>query len=140
MRRQVDAIPGDALDRRIGEERPDELGRLAAAFNRLLTRAQSATEQQQRFIADASHELRTPVTALQGHARIVDRAAQRGDLEQARESARIVAETSARLGGRWPNCWSWRERAAGEGSLRRCVSTVPPPRPATSCARCTQDA
>ena len=37
MRRQVDAIPGDALDRRIGEGRPDELGRLAAAFNRLLS-------------------------------------------------------------------------------------------------------
>jgi signal transduction histidine kinase len=97
MRRQVDAIPGDELDRRIGEGRPDELGRLAAAFNRLLARAQRATEEQQRFIADASHELRTPVTALQGHARIVDRAAQRGDLEQARESALIVAQTSARL-------------------------------------------
>lgn len=97
MRRQVDAIPGDALERRISEGRPDELGRLAAAFNRLLQRTQLATEQQQRFVADASHELRTPITALQGHARIVARAAERGDLEQARESAQIVAETGDRM-------------------------------------------
>ncbi len=97
MRRQVDAIPGDELDRRIGEGRPDELGRLAAAFNRLLGRAQQATEQQQRFIADASHELRTPVTALHGHARIAARAAERGELEQVKESALIVMDTSARL-------------------------------------------
>ena len=97
MRRQVDAIPGDALDRRIGEGRPDELGRLAVAFNRLLARAQRATLEQQRFVADASHELRTPVTALQGHARIVARAADRGDLDQVRESAQIVAEQSTRL-------------------------------------------
>jgi signal transduction histidine kinase len=98
MRRQVDAIPGHELDRRISEGRPDELGRLAAAFNRLLTRAQRATQEQQQFVADASHELRTPVTSLQGHAHIVVRAAGRGDLEQVRESAQIVADESGRLG------------------------------------------
>ncbi|HET6848127.1 MAG TPA: HAMP domain-containing sensor histidine kinase [Gaiellales bacterium] len=97
MRREADAIPGDHLDRRIDEGRHDELGRLAAAFNRLLARAQAATEQQRQFVADASHELRTPVTALQGHARIVARATERGDLEQARESATIVADTGARM-------------------------------------------
>jgi two-component system, OmpR family, sensor kinase len=98
MRRQVDAIPGHALDRRIGEGRPDELGRLAVAFNRLLARAERATQEQQRFVADASHELRTPVTALQGHARIIARAADRGDLDQVRESAQIVSDQSGRLG------------------------------------------
>ena len=97
MRRQADAIPGDALDRRLSEGSPDELGRLAAAFNRLLARAERATEEQQRFVADASHELRTPVTALQGHARIVARAAERGDLEQVHESAGIVSTESERL-------------------------------------------
>jgi two-component system sensor histidine kinase MprB len=97
MRRQADAIPGDALDRRLSEDSGDELGRLAAAFNRLLARAQRATEEQQRFVADASHELRTPVTALQGHARIVARAAERGDLEQVHESAGIVSDESERL-------------------------------------------
>ena len=97
MRRQADDIPGDELDRRLSEGSSDELGRLAAAFNRLLARAEQATEEQQRFVADASHELRTPVTALQGHARIVVRAAERGDLDQVHESAGIVSAESERL-------------------------------------------
>ncbi len=97
MRRQADAIPGDELDRRLTEGRADELGRLAAAFNRLLARVERANDEQRRFVADASHELRTPVTALHGHARIVARAAQRGDLDQVHESAAIVATESERL-------------------------------------------
>ena len=97
MRRQADAIPGDELDRRLTEGRPDELGRLAAAFNRLLARVERATDEQRRFVADASHELRTPVTALHGHARIVARAAQRGDLDQVHESAAIITTESERL-------------------------------------------
>jgi two-component system sensor histidine kinase MprB len=58
---------------------------------------EQATTQQRRFVADASHELRTPVTAVQGHARIVSRAAERGDLAQARESADIIAHTAGRM-------------------------------------------
>jgi two-component system sensor histidine kinase MprB len=99
MRREVDDISGAELDRRIAEGRPDELGRLARAFNRLLARAERATAEQQHFVADASHELRTPVTALQGHARIVLRAIDRGDLDQARESAEVVVGESRRLAG-----------------------------------------
>ena len=81
MRQQVDDIPGDELDRRITEGRPDELGRLAHAFNRLLERAEHAADQQQRFVADASHELKTPVTALAGprpHHLALGRAARSG--------------------------------------------------------------
>jgi two-component system sensor histidine kinase MprB len=97
MRREVDDISGAELDRRIAEGRSDELGRLARAFNRLLARAEQATAEQHHFVADASHELRTPVTALQGHARIVLRAIDRADLEQARESAEVVVAESRRL-------------------------------------------
>ena len=117
MRRQADAIPGDQLDRRIDEGRPDELGRLAAAFNRLLSRAQAATEQQQRFVADASHELRTPLTALQGHARIVARAAERGDLGQARESAQILGETGDRMARTMAELLSLAEADGGRHDL-----------------------
>jgi two-component system, OmpR family, sensor histidine kinase MprB len=97
MRREVDDISGAELDRRIAEGRADELGRLARAFNRLLARAERATAEQHHFVADASHELRTPVTALQGHARIVVRAIDQADLEQARESAEVVVAESRRL-------------------------------------------
>src|SRR5260370_40067971 len=46
----------------------DELGHLAQAFNSLLDRRSESFERQQRFVADASHELRTPAAILRGEA------------------------------------------------------------------------
>jgi signal transduction histidine kinase len=46
----------------------DEVARLTASFNGMLTRLQDAFESQRRFVADASHELRTPLTTIQGNA------------------------------------------------------------------------
>ncbi|HEX3330008.1 MAG TPA: HAMP domain-containing sensor histidine kinase [Gaiellales bacterium] len=97
MRQQVDDIPGDALDRRITEGRPDELGRLARAFNRLLERAELAADQQQRFVADASHELKTPLTALQGHARILARSVEREEWDLVQESAAVIGHETRRV-------------------------------------------
>jgi two-component system, OmpR family, sensor histidine kinase MprB len=97
MRQQVDDIPGDELDRRITEGRPDELGRLAHAFNRLLERAEYAAEQQQRFVADASHELKTPLTALQGHARILGRSVEREEWDLVQESAAVIGRETRRV-------------------------------------------
>lgn len=44
--------------------RRDEIGRLAVTMNALLTRIQHSRDSQRRFVADASHELRSPVAAL----------------------------------------------------------------------------
>ncbi len=46
----------------------DELRALAVSINNMLDRLQESFETQRRFTADASHELRTPVTAIVGHA------------------------------------------------------------------------
>ena len=46
-----------------GEGRRDEVGRLAATMNRMLGRLQGANERQRRFMADVSHDLRSPLTA-----------------------------------------------------------------------------
>jgi two-component system OmpR family sensor kinase len=46
----------------------DEVARLTASFNGMLSRLQDAFESQRRFVADASHELRTPLTTIQGNA------------------------------------------------------------------------
>lgn len=97
MRQEVDQISGTSLGRRLATGSADELGLLAAAFNRLLTRAEVAVREQESFVADASHELKTPITAVEGHSRIVVRAIDRSDLPQARESAEIVLRESRRL-------------------------------------------
>jgi heavy metal sensor kinase len=67
--RTADAISADDLSRRLSLPRgPDEVGRLAATFDHMLERLDSAFEQQRRFTADASHELRTPLAMLVSRA------------------------------------------------------------------------
>jgi heavy metal sensor kinase len=65
--RTAQAINSSDLSLRIGHSGPaDELGRLAATFDEMLNRLQSAFDRERRFTADAAHELRTPLTALKG--------------------------------------------------------------------------
>ncbi len=74
----------------------DELGRLAKTFNEMLLSIETAYRAQQRFISDASHELRAPLTAIQGNLELLrrHRALPEADREEAlteveRESTRL---------------------------------------------------
>jgi signal transduction histidine kinase len=51
----------------------DEVGRLSGVLNRMLASLEQARASERRFLADASHELRTPVTALLGNIEFVSR-------------------------------------------------------------------
>jgi len=62
-------VSGRDLSQRVPVPRShDEIRELAVTINHMLDRLQESFETQRRFTADASHELRTPVTAIQGHA------------------------------------------------------------------------
>jgi len=51
----------------------DELSELVETFNLMLDRLQKGFEQQRRFVSDASHELRTPVTVIRGYSDLLSR-------------------------------------------------------------------
>ncbi|MDE3151215.1 MAG: HAMP domain-containing protein [Gemmatimonadota bacterium] len=76
MRETADAIASSReLSRRIEvTAADDELSRLAATFNRMLGSLEEGYAAQQRFVADASHELRAPLTAIQGNLELLRRA------------------------------------------------------------------
>jgi two-component system sensor histidine kinase MprB len=61
------------LSRRVAGESPDELGRLAASFNSMLSALEVSLRQQRQLVADASHELRTPLTSLRTNLELLAR-------------------------------------------------------------------
>jgi signal transduction histidine kinase len=64
IRRQVASISRSDLDRRVPEPAADdEIARLARTMNAMLARLQGSAERQHRFVSDASHELRSPLTS-----------------------------------------------------------------------------
>ncbi len=74
----------------------DELGRLAQAFNRMTSRLESADLRQREFLADVAHELRTPVTAIEGFAQALEDGTASSE-EDRRESAEFIRAEAARL-------------------------------------------
>jgi two-component system, OmpR family, sensor kinase len=88
------------LDRRLAiEHGADEIVSLADSFNRMLDRLQRSFEREREFVADASHELRTPVTIAHGELELLRRdldAGERDRLDKVRRELmrmeRLVSE------------------------------------------------
>lgn len=99
IRDEVDSIGADDLYRRVPEPGTnDEVGRLARTMNTMLARLQDASDRQRRFVADASHELRSPLTGIRAqlevdlaHPELADwQATERDVLEDAIRLQRLV--------------------------------------------------
>ncbi|MGH9022997.1 MAG: histidine kinase dimerization/phospho-acceptor domain-containing protein, partial [Acidimicrobiia bacterium] len=71
MRAKVAAISARALDQRVPEPLvQDEIGRLAKTMNAMLARLEDSNQRQRRFVADASHELKSPLTAARAQLEV----------------------------------------------------------------------
>ena len=110
LKRMADAIRGRAPDNLaplVFPPLPNELEPMAAALNRLLMQVNQLLEQEKLFIADAAHELRTPLAVLRIHAQNALEAPDARDREEALRqlgsgvdrATRVVAQllTLARL-------------------------------------------
>lgn len=97
MAAEAQAITANTLDTRLTiPPAGEELERLAGSFNRVLERLGSALSTQRRFMADASHELRTPVSIIRTAADVTLSQPERDEPEY-REALTAVSQQSSRL-------------------------------------------
>jgi signal transduction histidine kinase len=84
---------GDLSHRVETASRRDEVGRLASAFNAMLARLENAFQGQRRFLADASHELRTPITVARAQLELLVSRAEPAE----RDAFAVVEDELARV-------------------------------------------
>ncbi|MDN5745976.1 MAG: HAMP domain-containing histidine kinase, partial [Nocardioidaceae bacterium] len=98
VRRTAERITESDMTERIPITGGDDVARLAATFNRMLDRLEAAFGTQRRFIDDAGHELRTPITVIRGHLEVMgDNAEERAEttelvMDELDRMRRIVEE------------------------------------------------
>jgi signal transduction histidine kinase len=87
------SISETSLQRRIPERGSDEIAQLAATFNDMLDRLERAFTTQRRFLDDAGHELRTPITIVRGHLEFPDE-----EPEERERTVKIMLDELDRMG------------------------------------------
>ncbi len=96
LARKIGEIGADRLDRRVAwPERDDEVGRLARSFDAMLARLEESFARERRFISDASHELKTPLTVINANAQMLERWGDRDPSVRSESLRAIVAESSS---------------------------------------------
>ena len=81
------------FSRRVSAGNPnDELGQMAQTFNEMLASLEEAYSAQQRFTADASHELRAPLTAIRGNLDLLNRVKDMPEQERRQTLAQVHRE------------------------------------------------
>lgn len=96
----------------------DEVGRLATVINALLARLERAFDDQRQFMADASHELRTPVAVVQHEASLALSRAGR-DAAEYEDSLQVVLDASRRMRRLVDDLFLLARADAGEQPVRR---------------------
>ncbi|HVD01618.1 MAG TPA: HAMP domain-containing sensor histidine kinase [Candidatus Dormibacteraeota bacterium] len=92
----AEAIAGGDYSRRVAITGRDELGVLGTSFNRMAAAVENARTQQRDFLANVSHELKTPLTSLIGFSEALGDGSLHTDAERSR-AAEIINEEAERV-------------------------------------------
>ena len=96
LTRATEAIARGQYDHRVQAKGSDEIGRLAASFNTMAEQVQRSRQMEKDFVANVSHELKTPLTSIQGFAQaILDGAV--ADIAGAQRAAQTIYDETARM-------------------------------------------
>lgn len=118
MTQRARRISAENLEQRLPIANPrDELGRLAATFNQLLARLDDSFAQQRRFMADASHELRTPISVMRTATDVTLERETRNESEY-REALKVIDEQARRLTRIVEDMFTLARADAGRRALR----------------------
>jgi two-component system, OmpR family, sensor kinase len=93
VRQTAAEISEEDLTQRIEVSGRDDIAALAEQFNSMLDRLEGAFTSQRRFVDDAGHELRTPITIVRGHLELMGE-----DPQERREVVRLVTDELDRMG------------------------------------------
>ncbi len=94
---KLEGINAARLDTRIQvDDTQEELKNLARAINGMLDRINESYRAQVRFVSDASHELRTPISVIQGYANLLDRWG-KNDEKTLQESISAIKDEAANM-------------------------------------------
>jgi signal transduction histidine kinase len=139
IRTEVEEIGAQDLHRRVPEPpTADEIGRLAQTMNDMLARIEESTDRQRRFVEDASHELRSPLTGIRAQLEVDLAHPGRADwevterevladtvrLQRLVDDLLLLAAVDARSGARDPAPVDLDEVVLAEARRCRSVSSV----------------
>lgn len=72
MIKRIDKISGDNLSTRLDDvDSQDELRELTERINKMLDNLEQSFDRQKKFVSDASHELKTPISVIQGYSNLL---------------------------------------------------------------------
>jgi two-component system sensor histidine kinase TctE len=97
LRREIESRSHRDLSALPEEQAPQELQPLIHAMNELLERLSATLDAQQRFIADAAHQLRTPIAGLKTQTELALRQTPAGEAQTTLRQLRTATERSTRL-------------------------------------------
>ncbi len=92
----TEAVARGQYEHRVAATGKDELGRLGASFNSMAEQVQRSRQMEKDFVANVSHELKTPLTSIRGFSQaIVDGAVP--DMPGARRAAQTIFDETTRM-------------------------------------------